>query len=52
MLKTVSAVGPAASVEVENEEQDGKRIQVDESEKEPIYKSRKSQKTAKSKKWI
>ncbi len=59
MLKTTSAIGSAASTEVGDEKQDGKRIQVDGDEKEPAQptqKSRKSQpkdqKTAKSKKWI
>ena len=48
MLKTASAVGPAVG-----DKQDGKRIQVENrDEKEPIQKSRKSQKMAKSKKWI
>ncbi len=36
MLKIISAVGPTASVEVENEKQDGKRIQVDGDKKKPI----------------
>ncbi len=48
MLKTTSAVGPA-----ENREQGGQGIQMeDQGEKEPAQKSRKGQKTAKSKKWI
>ncbi len=55
MLKTPSAVGPAASAEVEdkNLEQDGKGIQVENrDEKEPAQKSCKGQKMVKSKKWI
>ncbi len=57
MLKVTSVVGPTASVEVGDEEQDGKRIQVEDwDEKEPVQQSHKgqpkSQKTAKSKKWI
>ena len=48
MLKTTLAVGP-----VVGDEQDGKRIQVEnQDEKEPTQKSRKSQRTIKSKKWI
>ncbi len=52
MLKTTSAAGPAASAEVENEERDSKEIQVNEGKIKPTQKSRKGQKTAKSKKWI
>ncbi len=53
MLKTTSAAGPAASVEVGDREQNGKRVQVEnQDEKELVQKSRKGQKTAKSKKWI
>ena len=51
MLKTASAVGP--TMEIGDQEQDGKKIQVENrDEKEPIQKSCKSQQTAKSKKWI
>ena len=50
MLKTASAVGPAALVEVGDEEQDGKGIEVDRDEKEPAQKSRKGEQTAKPKK--
>ena len=51
MLKTASAVDLA--VRVDHKEQNGKGIQVENwDEKEPIQKSRKSQQTAKSKKWI
>ncbi len=47
MLKTTSVVGPV------NPEQGGQGIQVEDlDEKEPEQKSRKGQKTAKSKKWI
>ena len=53
MLKKMSAVGLAASVEIGNEEQDGKKIQIKNwDEKKPIQKSRKSQQMVKSKKWI
>ncbi len=59
MLKTTLAVGPAASAEIRDEEQDGKGIRVDGDEKEPTQPAQKSckgqskgQKTAKSKKWI
>ncbi len=48
MLKTISVVGPA-----KKPEQGGQGIQMeDQGEKEPAQKSRKGQKTAKSKKWI
>ncbi len=51
MLKTTLAAGPAASAEVRDEEQDDKRIQVeDQGKKKPVQKSCKGQKTAKSKK--
>ena len=55
MLKTISATNLAASVEVRdgNPEKSGLEIQVeDQVKKEPIQKSCKDQKTAKSKKWI
>ncbi len=52
MLKTTPAAGPAASAEVRNKKQNGKKIQVDRGEKELVQKSYKGQKTAKSKKWI
>ena len=49
MLKTVLIVGLVNN----NFKQDGQRIQVENwSKKEPVQKSRKGQKTAKSKKWI
>ena len=56
MLKTTSAVGPAASVEVRDKssEKGGQKVQVeDQDKKKPAQKSRKgqkSQKIAKSKK--
>ena len=52
MLKTVSAVGPIASVEIKDKEQDGKRIQMDRDAKELAQKGHKSQQTAKLKMWI
>ena len=58
MLKTTSAAGPAALVEVgdKNLKKSGQGVQVeDQDEKEPAQKShkgQKGQKTAKSKKWI
>ncbi len=59
MLKTISAVSLAASAEVGDEKQNGKRIQVDGNKKEPTQPAQKShkvqskgQKMAKSKKWI
>ena len=53
MLKKTSAIGPAASIEVDNEKQDGKRIQVENwDEKKLVQKSRKSQQISKSKKSI
>ncbi len=48
MLKTTSVASPA-----KKPEQGGQGIQMeDQGEKEPVQKGRKSQKTAKSKKWI
>ena len=55
VLKTTSATGLAASVEIKdgNLEKNGQEVQVkDQNEKEPTQKSRKGQKMAKSKKWI
>ena len=43
MLKTILAVGPTASIEVEKEEQDGEKIQVDGNEKELAKKNCKGQ---------
>ncbi len=36
MLKTTSVISPANSAEVEDEEQDGKRIQIDRDEKKLV----------------
>ena len=53
MLKTTSAAGPIASIEVEdkNSEQDSQGVLVENrDEKKPVQKSCKGQKTEKSKK--